>query len=98
MEDVIARFENVLLIYHEPHAETLAIKDISIDFGRGNFTAIVGPSGCGKTTLLSMLAGASAVRALRQAATPATCCKGTISWIGVLSRITYCWGLRSSTC
>ena len=57
MEDVIARFENVLLIYHEPHAETLAIKDISIDFGRGNFTAIVGPSGCGKTTLLSMLAG-----------------------------------------
>lgn len=57
MDNVIARLDNVRLIYHEPHAETLAIDDISLAIGRGEFTAIVGPSGCGKTTLLSMLAG-----------------------------------------
>lgn len=57
MENFIAQLKNVRLIYHEPHAETLAIDDISLAIGRGEFTAIVGPSGCGKTTLLSMLAG-----------------------------------------
>lgn len=57
MDNVIARLGNVRLIYHEPHAETLAIENISLAIGRGEFTAIVGPSGCGKTTLLSMLAG-----------------------------------------
>lgn len=57
MDNVIARLDNVRLIYHEPHAETLAIDNISLAIGRGEFTAIVGPSGCGKTTLLSMLAG-----------------------------------------
>lgn len=57
MDNVIARLDNVRLIYHEPHAETLAIDDISLAIERGEFTAIVGPSGCGKTTLLSMLAG-----------------------------------------
>ena len=57
MDNVIARLDNVRLIYHEPHAETLAIDSISLAIGRGEFTAIVGPSGCGKTTLLSMLAG-----------------------------------------
>lgn len=57
MDNVIARLDNVRLIYHEPHAETLAIDSISLAIGRGEFTAIVGPSGCGKTTLLSMLSG-----------------------------------------
>ena len=52
MSNTIAQLENVRLIYHEPHAETLAIDDISADFERGKFTALVGPSGCGKSTLL----------------------------------------------
>lgn len=55
----IARLENVRLIYHEPHAETLAVDGISLEIDRGEFVAIVGPSGCGKTSLLSMLAGIS---------------------------------------
>ena len=35
----------------------LALKDISLNVGDGEFIAIVGPSGCGKTTLLRIIAG-----------------------------------------
>ncbi|MFF0342923.1 ABC transporter ATP-binding protein [Kribbella sp. NPDC004875] len=34
-----------------------ALADVSADFGRGRFTAIMGPSGSGKSTLLHCLAG-----------------------------------------
>ena len=45
------------LTYHEKHAETLAINNLSFTVESGEFVAIVGPSGCGKTSVLSMLAG-----------------------------------------
>jgi NitT/TauT family transport system ATP-binding protein len=35
----------------------VAIENITIDIGAGEFFVIVGPSGCGKTTLLRILAG-----------------------------------------
>lgn len=57
MSETIARIDNARLIYHEPHAETLAIDDVSLCVERGEFVSIVGPSGCGKTSVLSMLAG-----------------------------------------
>ena len=38
-------------------AEFVAIDDLSVDIGAGEFFVIVGPSGCGKTTLLRILAG-----------------------------------------
>lgn len=53
----IVKFENVCLIYHEPHGETLAIDRLSMQIEEGEFVAIVGPSGCGKTSMLSLLAG-----------------------------------------
>ncbi len=34
-----------------------AIKDVSMDIGKGEFFSLLGASGCGKTTLLRMLAG-----------------------------------------
>ena len=34
-----------------------ALHDISVQFARGSFTALVGPSGCGKSSLLRLLAG-----------------------------------------
>ncbi len=34
-----------------------ALKNVSIDIPRGNFTTFLGPSGCGKTTMLRTIAG-----------------------------------------
>ncbi len=35
---------------------TLALSDVNLDIGEGEFVAVVGPSGCGKSTLLRILA------------------------------------------
>ncbi len=36
---------------------TLALKDMSLDVGRGEFVSLLGPSGCGKSTALRIIAG-----------------------------------------
>jgi NitT/TauT family transport system ATP-binding protein len=36
---------------------TLALKDMSLDVGRGEFLSLLGPSGCGKSTVLRIVAG-----------------------------------------
>jgi NitT/TauT family transport system ATP-binding protein len=39
------------------YGEVEALKDLSLDFPRGQLTSLLGPSGCGKTTLLKIIAG-----------------------------------------
>ncbi|MBI3706990.1 MAG: ABC transporter ATP-binding protein, partial [Proteobacteria bacterium] len=36
---------------------TVAVREVSLDIGDGEFVVLLGPSGCGKTTTLRMVAG-----------------------------------------
>jgi multiple sugar transport system ATP-binding protein len=43
--------------------DVVAIDDVSLEIGDGEFIALVGPSGCGKSTLLRAIAGLEEVTA-----------------------------------
>lgn len=53
--DVLVRFDDVSLIYHDKSGETLALNGLDFDVKRGELLGVVGPSGCGKTTVLSII-------------------------------------------
>jgi putative ABC transport system ATP-binding protein len=44
-------------IFGEGDTAVVALDDVTVQFGRGEFTAIMGPSGSGKSTLMHNLAG-----------------------------------------
>jgi len=48
---------NVSKIYGEGETKVIALGDISLQVGKGNFVAIMGPSGSGKSTLLNIIGG-----------------------------------------
>ena len=39
------------------YGDVQALKDLSLEFPKGELTSLLGPSGCGKTTLLKIIAG-----------------------------------------
>jgi multiple sugar transport system ATP-binding protein len=44
-------------------SDVVAVNDVSLDIGDGEFMVLVGPSGCGKSTILRVLAGLEEVTA-----------------------------------
>jgi putative ABC transport system ATP-binding protein len=55
-----ARAVGLTKIYGEGDAAVRALDDVSVEFERAHFTAIMGPSGSGKSTLLHCMAGLDA--------------------------------------
>jgi putative ABC transport system ATP-binding protein len=43
------------MVYRTNRIETLALSDINLNVGNGEFISIMGPSGCGKSTLLNII-------------------------------------------
>jgi putative ABC transport system ATP-binding protein len=57
---IAARAINLIKIYGSGDTGVRALDELSVEFRRGEFTAIMGPSGSGKSTLMHCLAGLDA--------------------------------------
>ncbi|MFW5707265.1 MAG: ABC transporter ATP-binding protein [Bacteroidota bacterium] len=53
----VIKTSNLEKVYNGSVAPVRAVNNVNIEFGEGEFTAIVGPSGSGKTTLLNLIGG-----------------------------------------
>jgi NitT/TauT family transport system ATP-binding protein len=51
--------EDITHVYNQdgPGESVVAVDDVSMDIGSGEFVSVVGPSGCGKSTLLYIVGG-----------------------------------------
>jgi putative ABC transport system ATP-binding protein len=54
---IAARADHATKVYGKGETAVTALHDVSVDFERGRFTAIMGPSGSGKSTLMHCVAG-----------------------------------------
>ncbi|WP_043265388.1 ABC transporter ATP-binding protein [Streptomyces sp. CT34] len=58
---VAARATGLTKVYGEGETRVIALDTVTVEFGRGRFTAIMGPSGSGKSTLMHCMAGLDAI-------------------------------------
>jgi len=54
-DDVVIRTQNLVKKYPMGRTELIALKNVNLEFRRGEFAGLVGPSGSGKTTLLNII-------------------------------------------
>ncbi|KGE17358.1 ABC transporter ATP-binding protein [Paenibacillus wynnii] len=53
----VVQLKGITHAYLGDQEASLALEDLNLSIGQGEFVSLVGPSGCGKTTLLSIIAG-----------------------------------------
>ena len=58
-QDSDARPESAVSVRNisKNYGDVEALRDMSLEFPKGQLTSLLGPSGCGKTTLLKIIAG-----------------------------------------
>jgi nitrate/nitrite transport system ATP-binding protein len=49
--------ENINMVFDTRSGRFVALQDVSLNVGEGEFVSIIGHSGCGKSTLLNLVAG-----------------------------------------
>jgi putative ABC transport system ATP-binding protein len=49
------RLQGIEKVYRTDRIETVALADVNMDVGEGEFISVMGPSGCGKSTLLNLI-------------------------------------------
>ncbi|MCK7625195.1 ABC transporter ATP-binding protein [Streptomyces sp. RS10V-4] len=54
---IAARATDLTKVYGAGETRVVALDSVTVEFGRGRFTAIMGPSGSGKSTLMHCMAG-----------------------------------------
>jgi len=49
--------DNVSVVFRSRGVDFVAVRDVDVDVGKGEFISIIGHSGCGKSTVLNVIAG-----------------------------------------
>src|SRR6185312_17343314 len=49
------RLQSIEKVYRTDRIETVALADVNMEVGEGEFVSVMGPSGCGKSTLLNLI-------------------------------------------
>lgn len=49
------QLKEIQKVYRTKTVETIALENVNLEIGRGEFVSVMGPSGCGKSTLLNII-------------------------------------------